>query len=104
MAESAPSERQLTGIINSDDRFRAPSSGGYPERPTAVFSVNDWSTLELDLRRHRLAKPRRRQRSFAEAGRRSSQFRGEQLPPANTNWRYRPVEAIVARLMSQEVV
>ena len=47
-------------------------------RPIAaggVFSVNDRSTLELDLRRSRRANPRWRQQSFAEAGRRSRQSR-----------------------------
>ena len=43
--------------------------------PAAVFSPSDRSTLELDVRWRRRGKPRWRQQSFAEAVRRSRQFR-----------------------------
>jgi hypothetical protein len=64
-----------------------------PQRPVAVFSVNDRSTLELDLRQRRQAKPKWRKRSFAEAGRRPEgldSFGAERLHPTAADSRCRP--------------
>ena len=76
-AEDAVRRVRLRGreLINTVTRQRLTSTGSRPIAAGGVFSVNDRSTLELDLRRSRRANPRWRQQSFAEAGRRSRQSR-----------------------------
>ena len=86
---SAHSEAATPGSESTSGRDRDPAHGGLsnvrccqsrpaasdPLLPAAVFSPSDRSTLELDVRWRRREKPRWRQQSFAEAVRRSRQFR-----------------------------
>jgi hypothetical protein len=77
LAGTVDGKRQPMGIVNFDDRFGAASSADQlarsdPKAPVAIFSSNDRSTLETDVRR-----PRREDQSSATAVTRGCQPKPE---------------------------
>ena len=74
-ARTSESAQRPLSVAFRPDVLRQSAPAIDPLLPAAVFSPSDRSTLELDVRWRRREKPRWRQQSFAEAVRRSRQFR-----------------------------